>query len=142
MPRVGRNELWPQVVDRLAREQPEAIYGLWPVAADTYHSGFFAINYGQLANIVNGLAWWIVHQLGPGTAQDGDVLTYIGRNDVRLTAMILASVKAGYTVSRQARCPITAYSKAGDVDVRWHNSSCFPHRPVTAQLRSAPCSKL
>lgn len=99
MPRVGDKELWPHIVDRLAKEQPEATYGLWPVAIDCYDAGFRAITYGQLANIVNGLAWWIVKELGAGDAKDGDVLTYIGLNDVRLSAMILASVKAGYTVS-------------------------------------------
>lgn len=118
MPLVARTELWPQIVDRLAREQPEAIYGLWPVATDSYDAGFHAIKYGQLANIVNALAWWIVNQLGPGAAQDGDVLTYIGHNDVRLTAMILASVKAGYTVSRQARHPILPHSQEREGDVR------------------------
>lgn len=108
MSRVGCNDLWPHIVDRLAKEQPEEIYGLWPVAADSYDAGFHAITYGQLANIVNGLAWWIVDQVGRGAAQEGDVLTYIGLNDVRLTAMILASVKAGYTVSSQAEHPALA----------------------------------
>lgn len=97
-PRVRDKELWPHIVDRLAKEQPEATYGLWPVTTDSYDAGFRAITYGQLANVVNGLAWWIVNQLGRGNAQEGDVLTYIGLNDVRLTGMILASVKAGYTL--------------------------------------------
>lgn len=88
-------------MDRLAREQPEAAYGLWPVASDSYDDGFTTVTYGQLATIVNNLAWWIVKELGPGSAQEGHVLTYVGLNDVRLTAMILASVKAGYTVSGQ-----------------------------------------
>lgn len=103
--RVGCNDLWPHIVDRLAKEQPEEIYGLWPVDSDSYDAGFHAITYGQLANIINGLASWIVEQLGPGAAGEGDVLTYIGLSDVRLTAMILASVKAGYTVSSQAEHP-------------------------------------
>lgn len=89
--------LWPQIVDNYARTRPDAIYGLWPVASDSYDAGFQSISYSQLANIINKLAWWIVKNVGPA-AQDGDVLTYIGRNDVRLTATILASVKAGYTV--------------------------------------------
>lgn len=94
--------LWPQIVDDYARTRPDAIYGLWPVASDSYDAGFHSISYGQLANIINSLAWWIVKHVGPGAAQDGDVLTYIGRNDVRLTATILASVKAGYTVCNSA----------------------------------------
>lgn len=101
-----------QLVDRLARERPEAAYGLWPAACDSYDDGFNTVTYGQLANIVNNLAWWIVKELGPGSAQEGDVLTYVGLNDVRLTAMILASVKAGYTVSGEEFDPISAGKNA------------------------------
>ncbi|KUI66302.1 Linear gramicidin synthase subunit D [Cytospora mali] len=91
-------KLWPQLVDHLARERPNTAYGLWPVASDSYDEGFHTITYGQLSNIVNGLAWWIVKQLGPGNDAQQEVLTYIGPNDVRLTAMILASVKAGFVL--------------------------------------------
>lgn len=95
-------ELWPQLVDHLARERPDTAYGLWPVASDSYDAGFLTITYGQLSNIINGLAWWIGEQLGTGQDGQQEVLTYIGPNDVRLTAMILASVKAGYVVSDEA----------------------------------------
>lgn len=98
-------ELWPQLLDRHARERPSTAYGLWPVASDSYDAGFHTITYGQLSNIVNGLAWWIVKQLGAGRDVQQEVLTYIGPNDVRLTAMILASVKAGYAVSSKAFGP-------------------------------------
>lgn len=98
-------ELWPQIVDHLAREHPNAAYSLWPVASDSYDAGFYTITYSHLSNIVNGLAWWIVKQLGPGKDVQQEVLTYIGSNDVRLTAMILATVKAGYAVSRKPVCP-------------------------------------
>ncbi|ROW10094.1 hypothetical protein VMCG_02037 [Cytospora schulzeri] len=91
-------KLWPQLVDQLARERPNTAYGLWPVASDSYEAGFHTITYGHLANIVNGLAWWIVKELGAGQGSQHEVLTYIGPNDVRLTAMILASVKAGYAL--------------------------------------------
>lgn len=91
-------ELCPQLVDHLARERPNTAYGLWPVASDSYDAGFHTITYGRLSNIVNGLAWWIVKQLGKGQGIQQEVLTYIGPNDVRLTAMILASVKAGYVL--------------------------------------------
>lgn len=93
-----RPDLLSHIVDRRAREQPNEAYGLWPVAQASYEAGFRTITYAQLANIINGLAWWIVKHVGPpGAGQP--VLTYIGPNDVRLTAMILASVKAGYVVS-------------------------------------------
>lgn len=93
-----RPDLLPHIVDRRAREQPNQPYGLWPVAQASYESGFRTITYAQLANIINGLARWIVKHVGPAGASQ-PVLTYVGPNDVRLTAMILASVKAGYVVS-------------------------------------------
>ncbi|KAI1212601.1 putative NRPS-like enzyme [Annulohypoxylon truncatum] len=96
--RVARwqDDLLPHIVDRLARETPGAIYGLWPVAPDSYEAGFRTVTYAQLANAVNGLAWWLVEQLGPG--KDHEVLTYVGPNDVRLTALVLAAIKAGYVI--------------------------------------------
>ncbi|KAI1445617.1 putative NRPS-like enzyme [Annulohypoxylon stygium] len=88
--------LLPHIVDRLARETPDADYGLWPVAPDSYDFGFRKVTYAQLANVVNGLAWWLIEQLGPG--KDHKVLTYVGPNDVRLTALVLAAIKAGYVI--------------------------------------------
>lgn len=91
-------DLLPNIVDRRAREKPNQAYGLWPIAQASYEAGFRTITYAQLANIINGMAWWILKHVGPPeTGQP--VLTYVGPNDVRLTAMILASVKAGYVVS-------------------------------------------
>ncbi|KAK3942541.1 putative nrps-like enzyme protein [Diplogelasinospora grovesii] len=94
-----QNDLLPHIVDRLARERPDAVYGLWPVSPASYQNGVRTTTYGQLANIVNGLAWWLVEKLGPGQ-QHGDIeaLTYVGPNDVRLTALVLAAIKAGYVL--------------------------------------------
>ncbi|KAI0384450.1 putative NRPS-like enzyme [Hypomontagnella monticulosa] len=96
--RIARwqNDLLPHIVDRLARDRPDAVYGLWPVAPASYEAGFRTITYAQLANVVNGLSWWITEQLGP--SQCHEVLTYVGPNDVRLTALILAAIKTGYVL--------------------------------------------
>ncbi|KAI3323034.1 acetyl-CoA synthetase-like protein [Xylariaceae sp. AK1471] len=92
-----QGDLLPHIVDRLASEKSQDIYGLWPVAPASYQAGFREINYAQLANIVNGLAWWIIDQLGgPGNGEQ--VLTYIGPNDVRYCALVLAAVKTGYVM--------------------------------------------
>ncbi|KAI1175095.1 putative NRPS-like enzyme [Nemania sp. FL0916] len=90
-----RDDLIPHVVDRLARKRPDAEYAEWVTG-----SGVVAVTYAQLANIVNGLAWWIVEQLGgSGTyGADAEVLAYIGPNDVRYSALVLASIKAGYVL--------------------------------------------
>ncbi|KAK7752885.1 putative NRPS-like protein biosynthetic cluster [Diatrype stigma] len=92
-----QNDTLPHVVDRLAKERPEAVYGLWPVAPASYEAGFRTITYAKLANVINGLAWFLVEQLG-GPGKDSEVLTYVGPNDVRLTALGLAAIKAGYAL--------------------------------------------
>ncbi|ROV92215.1 hypothetical protein VMCG_09323 [Cytospora schulzeri] len=89
------DDLLPHVVDRLARERPHTEYAEWVTG-----SSVVAVNYAQLANIVNGLAWWLVEQLGgPGPyGPHADVLTYVGPNDVRYSALVLAAIKTGYVV--------------------------------------------
>ncbi|RAH43173.1 acetyl-CoA synthetase-like protein [Aspergillus brunneoviolaceus CBS 621.78] len=52
-----------------------------------------AVTYEVLANAINGLAHWLVSHLGPGK---GEVLTYVGPNDLPYPALILGAVKAGY----------------------------------------------
>ncbi|KAI2464413.1 putative NRPS-like enzyme [Annulohypoxylon bovei var. microspora] len=96
--RVARweDDLLPHIVDRLARETPNAVYGLWPVSPDSYEAGFRTVTYAQLANVVNGLAWWLIQTIG--SSEHHEVLTYVGPNDVRLTALVLAAIKAGYVI--------------------------------------------
>ncbi|KAH8156102.1 hypothetical protein CIB48_g12145 [Xylaria polymorpha] len=84
----------PQIVDNVADEQPDHVYGSWPVDQSSYRVGVRNITYIQLANIVNGLAWWLVKQLGP--EKHGEVLAYVGPNDVRFTALVLAAMKTGH----------------------------------------------
>ncbi|RYC56144.1 hypothetical protein CHU98_g10065 [Xylaria longipes] len=87
-----QGDLLPHVVDRLASETPDDIYGLWPVGCASYKTRFREVNYAQLANIVNGLAWWIVDQLD--TSDGEQVLTYIGPNDLPDVALLVPSVVA------------------------------------------------
>ncbi|KAI1392428.1 putative NRPS-like enzyme [Hypoxylon trugodes] len=91
-----QNDLVPHIVDRLARESPDASYGVWPIVPASYEAGLRTVTYKQLANVVNGLAWWLTEQLGPG--QNHEVLTYIGPNDVRVSALALGAIKAGYAL--------------------------------------------
>ncbi|RWA04930.1 hypothetical protein EKO27_g10174 [Xylaria grammica] len=94
-------DLLPHIVDRVARNSPDTAYGLWPTSSTSYEGGYQTITYSQLANAVNGLAWWLVEHLGPGQA---DVVAYpchssdTGPNDVRLTALLLAAIKTNYVL--------------------------------------------
>ena len=89
-----RHNLLPHAVDELARELPDAKYGEWVTGSEVV-----TISYAQLRNLVDGLAAYIVEQLGSGYSKpQRPVLSYVGPNDVRYTALILAAIKAGYVV--------------------------------------------
>ncbi|KAM3150090.1 hypothetical protein ABEW05_009592 [Botrytis cinerea] len=90
-----QNALAPHIVERLARETPDNKYGEW-VSKDSV----VVITYAQLANVIDGLAWLIVEQLGgPGRyGANPEVLAYVGTSDVRYSALVLAAAKAGYTL--------------------------------------------
>jgi acyl-CoA synthetase (AMP-forming)/AMP-acid ligase II len=91
-----QNDLLPHVIDRLARERPNAVYGEWVA-----QSSVTSITYADLSNVINGLAHWLVKELGgPGRyGTDPEVLAYIGPNDVRYSALVFAAIKTGYVVS-------------------------------------------
>ncbi|KAF3002246.1 putative secondary metabolism biosynthetic enzyme [Neopestalotiopsis sp. 37M] len=88
--------LIPHMVDRLASISQNTIFGMWPVAPASYEAGYRSVTYAELRNIVDGLAWWLVKNLGPG--QDSEALAYVGPNDVRIPALVLAAIKAGYAL--------------------------------------------
>ncbi|KAJ8067956.1 hypothetical protein OCU04_003538 [Sclerotinia nivalis] len=94
--RNWKNELLPKIVDNLADVDPEALYAEYPVSTVTYDQGYRKITFGDFANAVNCVAWWLHETLGPG--KDSEVLTYIGPNDLRYPALILGAAKAGYLI--------------------------------------------
>ncbi|KAJ5382865.1 NRPS-like enzyme [Penicillium concentricum] len=87
------NELLPQTVDHYARVKPDALYAEYPTSPMSYDDGYVPITYRTFANAINGIAWWLTKTLGPG---QGDVLAYIGPNDLRYPALVIGAVKAGY----------------------------------------------
>jgi acyl-coenzyme A synthetase/AMP-(fatty) acid ligase len=91
--------LLAQMVDQIASTNPSAVYGMWPVVPTSYEAGFRPITYAQLANIVNGLAWWLAEKQR-GQPKGSEVFAYVGPNDARVPALALAGVKTGYPVSK------------------------------------------
>lgn len=118
---INTRELVPTLVDRLAEVKPNSLYAEYPVSTLTYEEGYRRITYRDLANAVNGVAWWLQEALGPG--KDFEILAYIGPNDLRYPALILGAVKAG---SRYANVSLTRRSQ------NTHRCRCFSHRLVTA----------
>lgn len=91
-----RRQLLNHVVDRRARNTPDAIYAEYPVSTTGYDEGFLKVTFKDFANAINGLAWWLHNTIGPG--KDFETLAYIGPLDVRYNALLLGAVKAGYKV--------------------------------------------
>lgn len=104
---LWRESSLTQIIDKLASEEPSPVYGIWAVDQTSYLAGVRTITYTDLANIVNGLAWWLMKYLGPD--KRGGILACYGPNDVRFTAMVLATMKTGHGVSVQSpiilHCP-------------------------------------
>lgn len=99
---TARNETLTNIVDYRAKKTPQALYAEFPVSATSYDAGYRKINYAQIANAINGVAWWLNKTLGPG--KDFETLAYIGPNDMRYNVLILGAVKAGYKVRDGTDC--------------------------------------
>ena len=96
---IGKKEILINIVDFTARKSPQALYAEFPISATSYDAGYRKVNYADLANAVDGVAWWLTNTLGPG--KDFETLAYIGPNDLRYNVLVLGAVKAGYKVSEQ-----------------------------------------
>ncbi|KAI4284166.1 MAG: hypothetical protein L6R38_001622 [Xanthoria sp. 2 TBL-2021] len=89
-------DLIPTLVDKRAALTPHNVYAEYPFSPHTYDQGYRRILFTDLANAVNGIAWWLHQTLGP--SHNFETLAYIGPNDIRYPAIILGAVKAGYTI--------------------------------------------
>ncbi|KAE8146594.1 hypothetical protein BDV25DRAFT_143558 [Aspergillus avenaceus] len=88
-----RTQLFPNIVDHYARVKPDAIYAEYPVSSESYTHGYRPITFKAFANAINGIAWWLTRKCGPG---DGEILAYMGPNDIRYPALVMGALKAGY----------------------------------------------
>ncbi|PYI21028.1 acetyl-CoA synthetase-like protein [Aspergillus violaceofuscus CBS 115571] len=85
-----------QVVDEVAETRPEELFCIHPVSVNSA-DGWRNISYRDLAYAVNRVAFWIDQQLGDRAKKKRHVLAYIGNNDLRYAAFILACMKTGNT---------------------------------------------
>lgn len=77
-------------------QKPRSCKAICHIGEWVFGSSVVATSYAQLANIVNGLAQWLVKDLGPSQRGLGkDVLAYVYLRD---SALIRATIKAGYVV--------------------------------------------
>ncbi|CAG8935291.1 unnamed protein product [Penicillium salamii] len=82
-----------QLLDEQAQETPERVYCVHPVSQDS-DQGWHHITVKQMSEAVDRLSWWIESKLPAGEPQ---VLAYIGTNDLRYAAFILACMKTGHS---------------------------------------------
>ncbi|TVY18185.1 Non-canonical non-ribosomal peptide synthetase FUB8 [Lachnellula arida] len=94
IPRDGK-VLLPHVVDILAKCKPHEVHAEYPASSFSYKAGYLKVTYSDLANAVNGIAWWLQKTLGPGNFEK---LAYIGPNDLRYPVLVLGAIKAGYVM--------------------------------------------
>ena len=82
------------LVDQIAKEEPET-----PFISLSNAKGYTTITFGQYANAIDGVAWWLEHKIGKGDL--GEALAYLGTGsgDVYYAILLIAAHKAGYYVS-------------------------------------------
>ncbi|KAI9650306.1 hypothetical protein NHQ30_000319 [Ciborinia camelliae] len=85
-----------RMVDHRAEVTPHLLYAEYPISPVSYDAGFRGFTYANLANAINGIAWWLRETLG--TPKSLETLAYIGPNDIRIPALILGASKAGYAI--------------------------------------------
>ena len=92
-PDISR-ELLPVVLDRVARQSPEAIFVT--VASG---NGNNTITFRQYANAVSGVAWFLENKIGKGHNDEGLAYFGTGGGDIYYAILFIAAVKVGYYVS-------------------------------------------
>lgn len=95
-PIAPRKQLLNHIVDDLAQTRPESVWAKVPSYESNYSGGYRKITYKMMANAINGLAWWIIDNLGASSTFE--TLAYFGRWDPRYIIVLLGAVKAGYKV--------------------------------------------
>ncbi|KAJ5692441.1 NRPS-like enzyme [Penicillium macrosclerotiorum] len=89
----SEGRLLPNLVDELAVSNPGQLYCIH-AKSHKVDDGWHEITFQSLANAVNRLTWWINECLnGDSTSQ---ILAYVGANDLRYSAFILACAKLGH----------------------------------------------
>ncbi|KAJ5734325.1 NRPS-like enzyme [Penicillium malachiteum] len=89
------NRILSQILDTQAEKSPSSLYCIH--GSNDGKSDWHHITVQEFANAVNRLAWWIDQKTNGERKQQ--VLAYIGTNDLRYGAFILACMKTGHVVS-------------------------------------------
>lgn len=107
---AASHSLLPSVIDLVARDEPDSLWGEYPKSTTTLADGYEKLSYKQFANAVNGIAHQIEKTLG--RRDTGEPLAYLAANDPRCAIALVAAIKAGFHASFHfsCRCPPWKYS--------------------------------
>lgn len=94
------SQLIPTVIDQIAETEPGATFAAVSISPTGIDAGYQNITYQQLANAINGVAWWLEAELGRGDMTEPLVYFGTGGSDVGYAIVLIAAVKAGFYVSR------------------------------------------
>ena len=72
----GKPDILNNIVDSRAERNPRALYAAFPISDTSYEAGYRKITYQDLANAVNGAAWWLEKTLG--RSKTFESLAYMG----------------------------------------------------------------
>lgn len=84
-------QLMPVVIDQIAKDEPETSF-----ISLSNETGYTTITFGQYANAIDGVAWWLEQNIGKGDL--GEALAYLGTGggDIYYAILLIAAHKAGY----------------------------------------------
>lgn len=94
------SQLIPTVIDQIAETEPGATFAAVSISPTGIDAGYQNITYQQLANAINGVAWWLEAELGRGDMTEPLAYFGTGGSDVGYAIVLIAAVKAGFYVSR------------------------------------------
>lgn len=94
------SQLIPTVIDQIAETEPGATFAAVSISPTGIDVGYQNITYQQLANAINGVAWWLEAELGRGDMTEPLAYFGTGGSDVGYAIVLIAAVKAGFYVSR------------------------------------------
>ena len=87
-------QLMPVVIDQIAKDEPETSF-----ISLSNEIGYNTFTFGQYANAIDGVAWWLEENIGKGDL--GEALAYLGTGggDIYYGILLIAAHKAGYYVN-------------------------------------------
>lgn len=91
--------LW-RITDDIAAIDPHRLFCTQPVSSDI-SQGWRDISFSDMASAANRMALWLQENVASSTQQE--TLAYVGTNDIRYVAFILACMKLRHKVSTEIR---------------------------------------